>query len=187
MGEVDWEKGSFRKKNLDKNKGGFAVHGQENLIPFSERTEEEQREIRSKGGKASGKSRRQRKTNKQILELIMDMQLQGKIKKQMEDLGVNPDDLTYQFAVQFVKVQQALGGNIKAMDSIDDTMGESIKAKQLKETIRSNKAREKIESQRIVGGKTEDITQKAADIFVQLQKHKSDLLDYEEKSGDMNV
>ena len=34
---------------------------EENLIPFEERTESEQREIRSKGGIASGKSRRHKR------------------------------------------------------------------------------------------------------------------------------
>lgn len=39
-----------------------------NLIPFNERTEDEQREIARAGGKASGKARRERKLIRQALE-----------------------------------------------------------------------------------------------------------------------
>jgi len=38
----------------------------ENLVPFNERTEEEQREIARQGGIASGEARRQKKLMKQI-------------------------------------------------------------------------------------------------------------------------
>lgn len=47
----------------------------ENLKPFSERTESEQREIRSKGGKASGEARRAKKTIAEALRKVLDEEL----------------------------------------------------------------------------------------------------------------
>lgn len=50
----------------------MANKGQENLIPFTERTEAEQREIATMGGKASGKARREKATMLSTLEKILD-------------------------------------------------------------------------------------------------------------------
>ena len=50
----------------------MANKGQENLIPFNERTEEEQREIARQGGIASGKARQEKATMKKTLEMLLD-------------------------------------------------------------------------------------------------------------------
>ena len=54
--------------------------GQDNLIPFTERTEEEQREIARMGGIASGKARQEKATMKKTLEMLLDQEYiqQGK-------------------------------------------------------------------------------------------------------------
>ena len=44
------------------------ANGQDNLIPFSERTETEQREIAKNGGKASGVARRRKADLRKIAE-----------------------------------------------------------------------------------------------------------------------
>lgn len=46
--------------------------GQENLIPFSERTEDERREIRKSGGKASGAARRRKADLRRMAQEILD-------------------------------------------------------------------------------------------------------------------
>ena len=46
--------------------------GQDNLIPFNERTEEEQREIARQGGIASGEARREKATMRKTLESGFD-------------------------------------------------------------------------------------------------------------------
>ena len=48
----------------------------ENLIPFGERTESEQRAIQSAGGKASGEARRKRKAMKEQAELLLSLPFQ---------------------------------------------------------------------------------------------------------------
>ena len=45
--------------------------GEENLIPFTERTEEEQREIAKMGGIASGKARKEKATMKKNLTNVI--------------------------------------------------------------------------------------------------------------------
>lgn len=45
---------------------------EQNLKPFGERTEKEQREIQQKGGIASGKARREKATLKKALQAVLD-------------------------------------------------------------------------------------------------------------------
>ena len=46
-------------------------NGNDNLIPFNQRTEEEQREIARQGGIASGKVRKEKATMKKTLEMLL--------------------------------------------------------------------------------------------------------------------
>ena len=79
--------------------------GVENLIPTNQRSKEEARELGRKGGIASGKARRDRKTLKE--ELIM----------LLED-----DDNNLKISVALLK--RALDGDISAFTTIRDTIGE---------------------------------------------------------------
>lgn len=81
---------------------------EENLRPFNELTEEEQRELARKGGIASGKARAARKTLKEELLLLLS----------------NGDT---QQKVSLALIQQALQGNTKAFEVIRDTVGEKPK------------------------------------------------------------
>ena len=56
-----------------------------NLKPFSELTEEQQRNIRKKGGQASVEAKRARKTSKEIVEMIATMPIaDSKILSKLE-------------------------------------------------------------------------------------------------------
>ena len=62
--------------------------GQENLIPFNKRTEEEQREIARQGGIASGEARREKATFKKTLEMLLDEKnSKGKTYRELITLG----------------------------------------------------------------------------------------------------
>lgn len=50
----------------------MAQNGTKNLIPLNKRTKEEQTQIATKGGKASGEARRKRKTLKEQLLLMLE-------------------------------------------------------------------------------------------------------------------
>lgn len=77
----------------------------ENLIPFNELTEKEQREIAKKGGKASVKARQERKALKDELLLLLS---KGNTQEK----------------VSLALIKQALDGNTKAFEVIRDTIGE---------------------------------------------------------------
>lgn len=53
------------------------MKGQENLIPFNKLTEDEQRELARKGGKASVKARRERKTIAETMQKLLDDEVEG--------------------------------------------------------------------------------------------------------------
>lgn len=99
-----------------------------NLIPLNERTKEEQREIAKKGGIASGKARRKKKLLRQILDEIGESRLNTDEAKDIaKALSMNKRDVTYDVAIMFKAVNEALGGNIKAMEFIRDTRGQNNK------------------------------------------------------------
>lgn len=99
-----------------------------NLIPLNERTKEEQREIARKGGIASGKARRKKKLLRQILDEIGESRLNtDEAKGIAKALSINKRDVTYDVAIMFKAVNEALGGNIKAMEFIRDTRGQNNK------------------------------------------------------------
>ena len=78
---------------------------EQNLKPFNEMTEKEQREIARKGGKASGEARAARKTLKEELLLLL----------------ANGDT---QERISLSVIQKALSGDLKAVEVIRDTIGE---------------------------------------------------------------
>ena len=71
-----------------------------NLIPQSERTKEEQRKIARKGGIASGKARRRKKLIKEQLELLLSLPLKDEnAKRKLKQLGIDADNLDNQMAM----------------------------------------------------------------------------------------
>ncbi len=100
----------------------------ENLIPMNKRTKDEQREIQSKGGVASGKARRKKKTLKEIAEVIgntIDTKNTNKIKKNFPD--VKDEDITYNFELIVTAYNKALKGDVKAIQYVTDILGENPK------------------------------------------------------------
>lgn len=100
-------------------------HGMENLIPFTALTEEEQRTIASKGGKASGEARRKKKHMREIAQALLAHDMS---EDQIEDvLGTAKDLLDGDKSVAAVliarMVQEAAQGNYKAFETLRDTAG----------------------------------------------------------------
>ena len=93
--------------------------GEDNLIPMSERTKAEQREIARKGGIASGKARSANAQMKKRLEQIIQMTLKegkaDKIKNLADAKGAN---LTISDALLVKLVTMALSGNVKAINTL---------------------------------------------------------------------
>lgn len=100
---------------------------EDNLKPI-ELTHEQAVKFGSKGGKASVRAKRQRKTMKMQLELLMSSKLDNpdleKIKKVLTKFKIPKSDENIQMAMNVSMVQQVLKGNTKAYEIIRDTLGE---------------------------------------------------------------
>ena len=108
--------------------------GTANLKPFDQRTEDEQRAIRSKGGKASGEARRKKRDAKSAARLILSLPTVDKVTKSLEKLGID-DEAEYTnmvsiFAMAYLK---AMKGDIAAMRFIVDMAGMSPEFKMVEE------------------------------------------------------
>lgn len=90
---------------------------EKNLIPINERTKNEQREITSKGGKASGKARRRKKSMKQVMDMLLEMPANTPDDlKLLEDIGVDVDDLNAEDIKNILIVNAALLKSAKSGD-----------------------------------------------------------------------
>jgi hypothetical protein len=87
-----------------------ANKGQENLIPFNQRTEEEQREIARQGGIASGKARQEKATFKKTLEMLLDEK--------------NSKGKTYRELITLGQIKSAIDGKAENFKAILALMGE---------------------------------------------------------------
>lgn len=89
-----------------------------NLIPQSERTKDEQREIARKGGIASGEARRAKKTRRELALQIANAQVSNKAIKQFvkSNTGLNEEDITGDAAVVNGLYSAAIKGDVKAYD-----------------------------------------------------------------------
>lgn len=124
--------------------------GADNLIPNSERTPEELREMTRKGGIASGKARRKKANLRKAFETILQAEVASpNVKKQLEELGF---DSTNEMALAMVMMQKAMKGNVRAFEQISrltaiDTK-DSLDKREQKERIKSielkNKREEKM-------------------------------------------
>ena len=97
----------------------------DNLIPLSERTKEEQREIARMGGKASGRVRRERKAMRETLEIILSQRIPKdatKLRNELKQYGIK--DADYSSVLMATLVQKALKGDLKAFEYIYNIMGE---------------------------------------------------------------
>lgn len=102
----------------------------ENLIPLTERTESEQREIARRGGVKSGEARRQKKDIYQLTNAILNAQLDGKKQaavKQIAGESVVGEDLTVNALMVAGQVKAAMNGNVKAFQCLTEYAQKSEK------------------------------------------------------------
>ena len=89
---------------------------EDNLIPITNRTTSEQREIQKKGGLASGKSRRQKADLKKAFETLLTSEINN---EQMKDLLVSLGyETTNEMALAMVIFQKALQGDMAAFAQV---------------------------------------------------------------------
>lgn len=109
------------------------ANNEDNLIPNSERTPEELREIARKGGIASGEARRRKRDMKKTLEMLATLPFNIKdkngnsIKAQLQAMGINEEDIDYEMAMNYSIFLTAIKGGknqVSAATFIRDTLGD---------------------------------------------------------------
>lgn len=95
----------------------------EDLIPFSERTEDEQKEIARKGGIASGAARRRKRSLKEAADLYLSLPVKdNRVKNKIARSGVDEEDIDYQMAVIVGLTGKAVKGDSKAAKVLFDLL-----------------------------------------------------------------
>ena len=104
------------------------ANNEENLIPLSERTKSEQREIARQGGINSGKTRRQKRSMKDTMSILLDMAVKKgdipdieKIQSVAELNNLNMDVNTAICIKQALKAVK--DGDTRAAEFCRDTSG----------------------------------------------------------------
>lgn len=119
---------------------------EQNLIPFSERSESEVREINAKGGKASGETRRRKRDMKQKMKALLELPAVVNDKEQLEALGVDPDDMDNEMVLVMAMFLGAAGGDVKAFDRVMQLLGKDIGHEELALRKRELRLKEKAAS-----------------------------------------
>lgn len=97
----------------------------QNLKPFNELTEKEQRELASRGGKASVKARKAYKNQREALNMLLKMgvpdskNMEG-VRKVLEEFGITDEDQNLGTAMALRQVIKALSGDTVAYNAISN-------------------------------------------------------------------
>lgn len=113
----------------------------ENLIPFYKRTEKEQREIRSEGGKASGKARRRKADFRKTLNMLLTTEIDSQEwTPLLQSLGI---ESTLESALNMAMIKEGLAGNVKAYEAVAKYAGQSSQtdADDEEQRIRTDRAK----------------------------------------------
>ena len=100
---------------------------EENLIPFNERTESEQREIAQQGGIASGKARRRKRSMKEAADYYLSLPETDRrsVNALLRD-AVDPEDIDNQMAVIKGITARAKKGDPQAANVLLKMLGEEV-------------------------------------------------------------
>ena len=103
----------------------MANKGQENLIPFDKRTEDEQREIAQKGGIASGAARREQKLLKEYANILLGLPVKDKRKKNaLIRMGIDEEDTDNKMLMVAALFKEACKGDVPAAKEMRSILGE---------------------------------------------------------------
>lgn len=102
--------------------------GRDNLIPPSQRTSDELREMTRKGGIKSGEVRRAKKSMRQMMEMMLhDVPLPEGWRKALREQGISEDDWNHKAVVTIKLIQKAEEGDVAAYNAICAMVGEKPK------------------------------------------------------------
>ena len=98
---------------------------EENLIPFNERTESEQREIAQKGGIASGAARRRKRSMREAADYYLSLPEtdRRRVNAMLRD-SIEPEDIDNQMSVVMGIATAAKQGDSRAANVLLKMLGE---------------------------------------------------------------
>lgn len=97
----------------------------DNLVKAEDLTSDELRNRAKKGGKASGKARRDKRDQKQIILEVLSMPLEdGSVEKITSLAAAEGANLSINQAIVIQQVKKALNGDTKAAEYLRDTAGQ---------------------------------------------------------------
>ena len=98
---------------------------EQNLIPMDQRSQSEARALGREGGRASGESRRRKKSLREAAELYLSLPVADKrVWNKLARDGVDPEDVDNQMAVIAGLTIKAVKGDAKAAKVLFDLLGE---------------------------------------------------------------
>lgn len=104
---------------------------EKNLVPQTERSPSEAREMGRKGGIASGAARRRKKSMKQKMQLLLSLPAAGNDQAELAAMGVEPGDIDNEMVLIKALFLAAAEGDTKAFDRIQDVLGKSVAREEL--------------------------------------------------------
>lgn len=108
----------------------------QNLKPLNTLSNEEAKEIRSKGGKARQKQVKERKSMREQMDMLLSLPLKDqKIINKFKQIGVDTDDMNNQMALIMATYQKALRGDMQAMNVARELIGERVQEFKVSATI----------------------------------------------------
>lgn len=131
----------------------------ENLVPTTALTEEERRAMASRAGKASGKARRQKRTLRELAEIIGSMPTKNpKTIAIMEKAGFKPEEMTNDMATMLAMQLKSQAGDVSAAKLLAEMRGQystrvEVEPVQPKPLIDLTEAKPAKTRQKKIGGK----------------------------------
>lgn len=97
----------------------------DNLVPTTALTEEERRAMARRAGKASGKARRQKRTLRELAEIIGSMPTKNpKTIAIMEKAGFKPEEMTNDMATMLAMQLKSQAGDVSAAKLLAEMRGQ---------------------------------------------------------------
>lgn len=122
---------------------------EENLKPFNQLTENEQRRIAQKGGQASVKARKRKKSMKEAMNLLLSKEVSENNKQVLSQLELEDNDMNNQMLIMVSAFQKAVNGDVGAMNFIASITGSYAMSEAERQKIRLGKERIKLEKEKL--------------------------------------
>lgn len=135
---------------------------------FDKRSTNELREIQSRGGKASGKSRRRKAALRDTMNRLLTMQVD--VGGLSDVLRADGGESTYEEVIGMAMIEQAMAGNVKAYQAIMQTVGQTSKSDSDLENQQADTELKRAKKQAVTGeNETDEALEKLDNILKEIR------------------